>query len=35
MEKTADIVQYNANDAKEIGRQAVNSALSTVTDTVR
>ncbi len=35
MKETSDVVQYNENGAKEMGKQAMSSALSTVTDTVR
>ena len=35
MKKTSDVIQDNANGAMDMGRQAVSSALSTVTDTVR
>ena len=35
MNKATDVVQHNVNGAKEIGKRAMSSALSTVTDTVR
>jgi hypothetical protein len=34
MDKTSAVVEYNVNGAKAVGKQAVNSALSTVKDSV-
>src|SRR5438309_1311588 len=35
MKKTSDVVQYSVNGAKEMGRQATNSAISTIQDSVQ